>query len=117
MTQVMKEEGTPSWDNGGLDQQMTTGEGIAIKEAPDGILVTVDLPGIQKDSIKLTVQDGNRLSVQAQRKTETETKTVEKLVQLPSGVDPNSAQATYQDGVLTLKLTKQTPQEISIPVK
>ena len=113
IAKVMKEEGTPTWDMGNTQ----TAQGIAIKESREKVIVTMDLPGIKKDTIKIAVQDGNKLTVSAERKTLTDTQKVEKRVDLPSAVDPAKAQAGYEDGVLTITLDKILSQEVAISVK
>jgi HSP20 family molecular chaperone IbpA len=125
MAQVIKEEGVPTWDAGDLGKQMdeifpqeatVSNEGVAIKDSEKELVVTIDLPGIQKKTLKTSVQDGNKLSVKAEKKTAAETKKIERLIQLPAYVDPKSAKAKYQDGVLTLRLAKSSHQEIPISV-
>ena len=128
IAQVMKEEGVPSWDAGNADKTvaglfpkedtiLVPEEGVTIKDAPKDLTVTVDLPGIKKDTLKIAVQDGKRLTLSADRKTQTEAKKVQKTIELPSVVDAKGAQAGYEDGVLTLKLVKISTQEVVIPVR
>ena len=128
MAQVMKEEGVPTWDAGDADKKvaelfpkedtiLVPEAGVTIQESPQTLIVTVDLPGIKKDTLKIAVQDGNRLILTAERKAVTGPKKVQKTIQLPALVDPKGAQAGYEDGVLTLKLTKNSTQEVVIPVR
>ena len=125
---VMKEEGTPSWDMGDGSNLLGQGHpkedailvpepGVTIKEAENEMTVTVDMPGIRRDTLKIAVQDGKNLTVSANRKTETETKKVEKSFDLPSAVDAKGAKAVYEDGVLTMKLAKISSKEVLIQVK
>jgi HSP20 family molecular chaperone IbpA len=125
MAQVMKEEGVPSWDTGNLGNQIdemfsqepnANSEGVSIKEDGQELIVTVDLPGIQKKTLKTAFQEGNKLSIKAEKKTEAETKKIEKLIQLPAYVDPKSAKAKYRDGVLTLRIARASQQEVPISV-
>lgn len=125
---VMKEEGTPSWDMGDTGKLLNTTTpkedtlffpepGVTIKDIPKELIVTLDLPGIKRDTLKIAVQDGKKLTVSANRKTDTEAVKVEKAVDLPSVVDPKGSKAAYEDGVLTVKLIKISSQEVVIPVR
>ena len=90
-------------------------------------LVELDLPGVQPDSIDLTVEK-NVLTVHAERRRE-ETDGVEMLVgERPHGtfsrqlflgdaLDTDAIQADYVDGVLTLRLPvaeKAKPRRVEI---
>ena len=128
MAQVVKEEGVPQWDPGDADKkigelfakenkQSAPAQGVTIGESQRELTVTIDMPGIKKNSFRITSRDGKKLIVFAERKTEIEPKKVEKIIELPSVVDPKGAKASYEDGILTIKLTKISPQETAIPVQ
>lgn len=124
--QVMKEEGAPSWDmgesaklvEGDKQTQMQDLEGGAyLKDSPKEMVLTVDLPGYKKDSIKLSFKDNKTLQITAQRKLDTVSRSFERSFDLPVPGDQKNSQATYTDGVLTVKIPKIASQEISIPVR
>jgi len=79
----------------------------------DRFVVRADLPGIDPKDIDLLVE-GDRLMVRGERKDVHEDKDrlhreitygrFERSVQLPSGIDPESVKATYQDGVLEITM-------------
>jgi HSP20 family molecular chaperone IbpA len=128
ITKVMKEEGVPSWQTG--DETKQLGElfppeptvlspelGVTIKDSATEMAVSMDLPGIKKDTIKITIKDGNKLTVFAQKKDDTAVKTIEKTISLPALANPEGAKAAYEDGVLTLKIKKIGSKEVIIPVK
>ena len=126
MGKVMKEEGTPSWDMGedlGTDDKakentQDLGGGVYLKETAKDMTLTLDLPGYKKDSIKLSFKDSKTLVITAQRKLDTLTRSFERSFDLPSMGDQKNSVATYEDGVLTLKIPKTTsPQEVSIPIR
>jgi HSP20 family molecular chaperone IbpA len=128
MGQVMKEEGIPTWDMGEgvklADTQKTTtetvndlGGGAYIKETAKDMILTLDLPGYKKDSIKLKFKDGKTLSILAERKIDTLTKSFDRSFDLPAPGDQKASQAAYQDGVLTVKIPKIASQEVSIPIR
>ncbi|NMT62811.1 Hsp20/alpha crystallin family protein [Marinobacter orientalis] len=95
---------------------------VDIKETPEAFNIEAELPGMSKDDVKVTVQDGV-LSIQGERKHEEETDDkkhhrVERFYgsflrrfTLPENVDEDSIRANFKDGVLSLTLTKVEPAE------
>lgn len=95
---------------------------VDIKETPEAFNIEAELPGMSKDDVKVTVQDGV-LSIQGERKHEEETNDskhhrIERVYgsflrrfTLPENVDENSIRASFKDGVLSLTLTKAEPAE------
>ncbi len=84
--------------------------------------VNVDMPGVKKEDINVTVE-GARVSISAETKTEKEEKEGDKVIhterfaatyarafELPVEVTEAGAEARYEDGVLTLTLHKRMPQ-------
>lgn len=71
-----------------------------VQEDPDGVTVTVDVPGVEKEDIDLEVLN-NRLiiNIDGARKYKTE-------VKLPTSVKTEDAEASYKNGVLEVKLLK-----------
>ena len=117
MGQVMKEEGVPTWDMGEESAQ-DLGGGAYLKSGQKDMTLTLDLPGYKKDSIKLNYKDGKTLQVTAQRKLDSLTRSFDRSFELPATADQKNSIATYEDGVLTVKIPKTTsPQEVSIPIR
>ena len=84
--------------------------------------VKVDMPGVKKEDINVTVE-GARVAITAETKTEKEEKEGDKVLhterfaasyartfELPVGVTEAGAEARFEDGVLTLMLKKRMPQ-------
>ena len=124
--QVMKEEGAPTWDMGetatGSDKTKESsqdlGGGAFLKETAKDMTLTVDLPGYKKDSIKLHYKDGKTLVINAERKLDSLTRSFERSFELPAMGDQKNSTATYEDGVLLVKIPKtSSPQEVSIPIR
>jgi HSP20 family protein len=95
-------------------------------EANDGFYVEVEMPGVKREDIEITLEK-NVLSVAAERKAPEGERTywhneraygrVERQINLPESVDPDSIEAELRDGVLHLKLTKRPetlPKKIEI---
>jgi len=69
---------------------------------PDHVYVTVELPGAAKDSIELEAA-GRTLAVRAPR---TRGSIYRLVVDLPVPVRPESAKATFRNGILDVTLAR-----------
>ena len=87
----------------------------------DKYTVAVDLPGVRKEDIQVSV-DGARVAITAENKSEREEKNGSKVLhterlassygrsfELPVEVTEEGADATFENGVLHLTLPKRTP--------
>lgn len=96
----------------------------------DNLAVKVELPGMKKDEINLTIHDGV-LTVSGERKKERATAEngtfrseryfgkFQRSVTLPTAVDVGKVNAAYKDGVLTVTLPKAEeakPKQIAVSV-
>jgi HSP20 family protein len=101
---------------------------VDIVEDKDRIDVQVDLPGMEKDDIKVSVED-NILTLKGERKSfkEEKEKTYHQVERtygkftrsfsLPSTVDGSKIKANYKNGVLKIELPKTEavkPKEIPV---
>ena len=100
-----------------------------ISETDDHYLMSVDIPGMKKDEIKISLTD-NILTLSGERKRETSTDEKNKVQRfeksygffkraftLPMAVDAAKVEARYEDGVLELYLPKAQsakPRQIEI---
>ncbi|MEM3662154.1 MAG: archaeal heat shock protein Hsp20, partial [Sulfolobales archaeon] len=73
---------------------------VDVYEEDDMISVVAEIPGVEKDKIKVRVE-GRKLYIEASNG-----KKYYKEVDLPADVDASSAKATYKNGVLEIKLKK-----------
>jgi HSP20 family protein len=87
-----------------------------IADTPDALLIRLDVPGLSKSQLTVTVQDGT-LTVRGERATDalgTYTKrerrygAFQRTFTLPDGVVKSDVAAGVKDGVLTLTVTKRT---------
>ncbi len=75
-----------------------------VQDTGEKVLVTVDIPGVQKEDINLNVKDDILIaSVEGKRR-------YKKRIELPSRVDPKRAEASYNNGVLEVELEKITEE-------
>ena len=108
---------------------MVTIPDVDVEERGDDIVVTADMPGVDKGDIRLNVTEDNVLEVSAEKKAEE--KKEEKgyirhertysryyrAIRLPVPVDKAKAKASYKDGVLTVTIPmahRTTPSEIPV---
>ncbi|MCC6021339.1 MAG: Hsp20/alpha crystallin family protein [Thermoproteaceae archaeon] len=85
-----------------------------VVEEDDKVKVVLDMPGVDKDEIKIYVsEDGRTLTVDARGKD----RKYHKEVRLPAAVDPQKAKATYRNGVLTVELEKVEKKRRGFEIK
>lgn len=101
-----------------------------ITETEKEYLVRAELPGVKKEDVKITIENGT-LTVSGERKMEKETKgekvhrmesfhgTFSRSFSLPTDVDEKQIKAESKDGVLTVRLPKTAvaPASKAIEVK
>lgn len=90
---------------------------VDIREDEKEYLIQADLPGMKREDIKVTVENG-ALSITGERKTEKEEKgkkyhriertygSFERTFMLPDNTDPKKLKAEFKDGVLHVHLPK-----------
>lgn len=99
-----------------------------IVEDENDIIVTMEIPGVPKDAIKIKAYE-NTLEVKAEKKEENQTKDKNiirmerryqgfyRRITLPDQVNPENAKATYKNGILTITLPKLKKKEQSKEIK
>ena len=118
-------------DRGRSEEGLGTGvwmPAVDIYETKDAICVRAELPGVDKDAVKVEVKDGV-LALRGERKFEKEVKeenyhrversygTFHRSFSLPSSVDGERVTARMKDGVLEVTLPKREeakPKQIKI---
>jgi HSP20 family protein len=74
---------------------------VDVMDEKDMYKIFIELPGVDKENVKLDVaEDSIEISTKDERK-------FYKMIYLESTVDPDSAKASYKNGVLTLELQKK----------
>ncbi|MGC9209690.1 MAG: archaeal heat shock protein Hsp20 [Acidilobus sp.] len=88
---------------------------VDVMEHGDEVLVVADMPGVEKDQIKVNVTE-DKVYIRA----EGERRKYYKEVDLPAEVDPSTAKASYRNGVLEIKIKKkgsQQPKGVEVKVE
>lgn len=99
-----------------------------LEETPKDVLVRVELPGLEKDDCRIVIE-GNMLHLSGEKRFERETDdstyhvmeraygAFQRSIVLPRNVNIDRAQASFKNGVLTVRLPKEGGDSVkSIPV-
>ena len=78
-----------------------------VYEEDDMVRVIVELPGVDKDKIKVKAIDDRHIIVEASNHD----RRYRKEIELPSSVDIDSAKATFRNGVLEIRFRKKGIRE------
>jgi HSP20 family protein len=104
---------------------------VDIAEHDNEFVVKVELPGVSKDDVKITLES-NILTIRGEKKQDRETKeenyhrlermygSFQRSFTLPSTVRSDKIDATFKDGILTITLPKAEearPKQIEVKVK
>lgn len=103
---------------------------LDVAEEKDAYLIKVDLPGVKKEDVHLSFENGI-LTIEGERRSEAEHKEKNyhrleraygrfvRSLNLGTGVDANKIEANYKDGVLEIHVAKSErakPKAIDIKV-
>ena len=104
---------------------------VDITEEDDAYVAKVELPGVNKDDVKITMQD-NVLTIRGEKKEEKKGKegnaqrveryygSFQRSFSLPTSVKSDRIEADYKDGILTINMPKAEeakPKQIEVKVK
>jgi HSP20 family protein len=119
----------PFWSSFGRAGQLFTGWSPALDlyEGGDHLTAVVELPGMRKEDIDISLHDGT-LTISGERKrestngeqaqrTERYVGTFRRSIALPVRVDAGDVNATYEDGILKVTLPKAEeakPKQIKV---
>jgi HSP20 family protein len=104
---------------------------VDIVEEDEAYVAKVELPGVNKDDVKITMQD-NILTIRGEKKEEKKGKegnahrveryygSFQRSFSLPTSVKNDRIEAEYRDGILTINMPKAEeakPKQIEVKVK
>jgi HSP20 family protein len=112
--------GLSATDNFGLPLDVTSGT--------DELVIEAALPGVKPEDVEITVEDGTlsiRADSQGERSSgegetlvhEIRRGSVSRVIALPTGLEPDKASATFDNGMLTLRIPRAEavkPRQIHI---
>lgn len=82
----------------------------------DDTVIELDAPGAIKESFNISVTDGVLIAEWKRKRCGVDVKQSAKFA-LSKHADPKNIKATYQDGVLTLRISKKADSTVKIPVE
>ena len=97
---------------------------IDISEDEKNIYVDVEVPGIKKEDMQLSLQD-NILTISGEKKSETKEKnknfyrsersygSFQRSFTLPADVNRDKTEAKFEDGILKITVEKSQPKQVS----
>jgi HSP20 family protein len=114
------------WDpeefEAGLPRPASAGMSVDLEDTGDDLVLTGDLPGFETEDIDVRVVD-RTLQITAERDEETESDageyvrrerrhaSVSRSISLPEPVDEADVTATYNNGVLTVRMPKRVSDD------
>ena len=101
---------------------------LDITSTPDALVVEASMPGVRPEAVDITVESGTLTisgTFEAERSTEEGDQLIRELrrgtftraISLPQGLEPDQAEATFENGILRLRLPKAEqvkPRQIKI---
>jgi HSP20 family protein len=117
----------PAPDNGGSTARRWV-PAMDLVETEDDLVLRADLPGLSEDDVNIEVED-NTLTISGERKTEREERkegyfrverasgSFARSLTLPEGIDPEKVRASFDRGVLEIRIPKpeqRKPRKVQI---
>jgi len=122
-----------TWDRAVEGQQADRGQRMVMPamnviEAEDHLLISTELPGVPKDSVQITIENGV-LAISGEKMSDAEETQkafhlmerrfgkFHRTVTLSRKLDANKAEASYADGVLTIRIPRSEeakPKQLEI---
>ncbi len=112
-------------------EEMAWAPAVEMYDENSGFVVKAELPGVKKDNIDISVS-GDTLTIKGEKKASKEVKeedyyrcesqygTFSRSITMPAAVDAKKIEATYQDGILEVRVPKvkeAVPTKVEIKVK
>jgi HSP20 family protein len=100
-----------------------------MNETPEEVIIVAEVPGVDKDDLEVEISSkavrikGNRYARHCSgnatyRLAELQYGSFERILFLPSPIDPEIVSAAYQNGLLEIRLAKQPPEKAhKVPIQ
>jgi HSP20 family protein len=130
MNQVMDRFFSPDLFEGSTIDTSAWIPSMDVREDKDNFAISMELPGLKKEDVKLTFKEGT-LTVEGERKQEEETEDVNyhrverrygkflRSFKLPTYVKEDKIEATFKDGILNIVVPKAEevkPKQIQVKI-
>ncbi len=104
-----------------LDASSNFSPRVDVSEDENSVFVNIELPGVDKKDVKITVQENNILTIKGEKKSEIKDEKknfyrVERTygsfcrtMALPAEVNSEKTKAKYENGILNIELPKLEP--------
>ncbi len=121
MKEIIREEGVPVWDENTGEIHMKKvsldDSGAQVEDKGDEMTVTLELPGLDKKTLQVSIQESKRLFITGEKKADRQK--IERRIELPYPAQDKGQKAEYEDGVLTIRVRKApvVTNEIPVPVR
>jgi HSP20 family protein len=97
---------------------------VNIFESEDALMILAPMPGLQNEDVEITVR-GNSLTVEGRERADLKPESgkrylrhewrsgpYRRMIELPYAVDAGTAEATFDNGVLTVRLQKAETERV-----
>lgn len=98
----------------GMEKESQDNDNVGITktvEHEEHFELVADLPGYAEEDISLTVNDNERVRIEAEATEDMYRDSISHVYNLPEPVDPSGAEADLNNGVLTVTLPKEDPDD------
>ena len=125
---VLRRFWSDPWSMTEFGSEMMAAPRMDMNETDDDLTLRFELPGVKAEEVDISIS-GNVLTLRGEKSASQEQKrgdytysersfgTFSRSVQIPATVNPDSVEATYQDGILTVRLAKSAeskPRKIAV---
>ena len=120
---IVKEQGVPVWDDKEgkfkISRDVDFSDNGSVYETENEIKIGLERPGLKKESIHITIEDGKTLHIHALKKVTDPgqpDEVINETYDLPVFVTDSKPKAKYEDGILTITVQKPAISQKTVAV-
>ena len=132
ISEVLKDTGVPSFDENTGEIKMvkydpTTSQAevtvkhqnAAIKQTDSDVTVSLDLPGLDRRTLNISIEQQTILRIKGERKNSEDHEEIVRDITLPYPAKDKDSKAKYEDGVLTVTVPKAqiSKSTVNVPLQ